>query len=1163
MELGGHLGTLFVDIVARNKMKGEIGRIGNQMRAAGRVMTRYVTLPIIAAGAMAVKTAAEFETSMRQIAVATGAPQKELRIMEKLAIKLGADTIYSANEAAEAMLELAKSGINPAQIRAGALKETLNLAAASGLDMANSAVVMGTTLNAFHLPATRAKEAVDALAGAANASSAEVSDITLALQQVSAMAYQSGLSIQETSAVLAVFADAGIRGSDAGTSFKVFLQRLNPVTGKAKELMEELGMSFYKNNGEMKPMVGIVKELQSKLSGMTQKQRMSTMQVLFGTDAIRAAAVLYDQGVKGMKKYIKETSEVGAASKMAAARMGGIAGAIEQLRGSVETAGLIIGKLLAPSIRLVAGALKKMFNAFSALPKPTQKMIILFAALLAVVGPLLIVLGLMASGISVLMSTALLPFILIIAKVAIAVAAVIAVGYILSKMWKYLIPVMKPVITAFGHLWDALKELWDLIKPLMIPVLKVLAAIVGGALLIAFAGLALVLAVIVNVISGVIKVFVGLGKVIWGVGEILWGFITGNRKLMAKGVKDMTAGFSLMGEGARDAVVGSAKAIYDIIKGTVEGIGGMLGKSMSKAADEADKGGKQTGKKYSEGHARETKKGRDKEDKEVDKAHDDRKDEAEKQGEEVGAAYADGMEGGLLGRSALMGGGDKTKAEKADDAELKANLNRREAFWKAIVKGDFEGARKQMRIAEKFQKEADRLRGKGQKETERKQKTHQTKRIGLFRAFGRLSNRILRTNLNTQSGIFLLSRKRRLALQRAFQKRERFAARNHNVMLTNIFRFFKNQVANLDRMFNVRKANRRKGHNTRERNITKYHWTRILFIVGMALFGPAGLLNLHLIFGRRLMNYIRGAFVRQRTVTRRHWTLVNFLTMTGFARVFRTMRTGIIRFGRWLVRVPKYFYNMVMRGSGWLYRAGKALVNRMIKGIKDRIKAITDTGKKTAKATLKGYKRGGKNAGKKGKEAGDNIRKGFKKGTKKSGKDGKKAGKATGEGFKKGSIKGQLEAGKKTAKEFIKGLRKRLGISSPSTEARKLGVSVHRGFTAGVGWKQLKTTSAENMGKVTKAMRNKLQKFSKWLKGLPKHWKNLLLLNAHYLGEAGIQLAKVLIGAVKSRLGIKSPSKEFERLGRFMIMGLIRGLGQKGLMEIINKHMGGFEEFAT
>jgi hypothetical protein len=271
--------------------------------------------------------------------------------------------------------------------------------------------------------------------------------------------------------------------------------------------MEELGLSFYKSNGEMKPLVGIVKELQTKLGGMTQKQRMATMQILFGTDAVRAAAVLYDQGAEGMKKYIKETSAAGSASKMAAARMGGIAGALEQLRGSIETAGLIIGKLLAPSIRAVAGMLKRLFNAFSALPKPVQKMIVLFAALLAAIGPILLVLGLMASGISVLMSGALLPFLTILGQIALVIAGLVAVGYLFSKMWKYLRPVLSPVIDAFSNLWDSLRELYMLIKPMLLPVLKVLAGIVGGAILIAFANLAMLLAVVVNVIAGVIKIF--------------------------------------------------------------------------------------------------------------------------------------------------------------------------------------------------------------------------------------------------------------------------------------------------------------------------------------------------------------------------------------------------------------------------------------------------------------------------------------------------------------------------------------------------------------------------------------------------------------------------------------------------------------------------------
>ena len=589
---------------------------------------------------------------------------------------------------------------------------------------------------------------------------------------------------------------------------------------------------------------------------------------------------------------------------------------------------------------MVAGFLKKLFNAFSALPKPTQKMIILFAAILAVVGPLLIMFGLMASAVSVIMSHALLPFVLILAKVALVVGIVVAVGYVLSKMWKYLVPVMKPVLTAFGHLWDSIKELYGLLKPLLIPALKLVAAIVGGVLLVAFGGLALVLAVIVNVIAGVIKIFVGLGKVIWGVGEILWGFITGNRKLMAKGVKDMTAGFALMGEGAMNAVVDSAKAIYDIIKGTVEGIGGMLGKSMNKAADEAEKGGKETGKKYSEGHSKETEKGRKKEDKARWKAFDKREKEAEKQGERESAAYLSGVEGGLVGTQFKV----STPKQKADEEELKASLARRKAYWEAFVKGDFEAAKKLLDIADKHQKNADRFRGIGNKKGLKDQKDYEYKRAGIAFRGGDIVNDILKRSLNKQSGIFLLSRKQRLALQKGFQVREQFAQRNHNKTMAAIFRFFKNQIAALDRLFMGQERNRRVAQNTQTRSATRWHWSRILFITSMALFGPAGLINMHLLFGARILAWLRGAFNTQRNTTRTHWTITNILTRLGLTRVFLTMRTMILNFGRWLVRVPKMFYNFIMRGANWLYRAGRNLVNRMIKGIKDRLKGILGAG---------------------------------------------------------------------------------------------------------------------------------------------------------------------------------------------------------------------------
>jgi TP901 family phage tail tape measure protein len=367
--------------------------IGKSMSNVGKSLSMNVTLPLTLLGAASVRTAADFEVAMAQVAVATDTPVSGLQNLSDLAKQLGADTIFSANEAAQAMLELAKAGINPAQIEAGALSNTLNLAAASGMQLAESAVVMSAGMNTFNLSAKDSTSIVDALAGAANASAADVSDIALALQQTGQQAVASGLTIQETTAALAAFADAGVRGSDAGTSFKTFLQRLNPVSAEAAKTMKQLGIEFFDSSGNMKDLTDIAGEVQKGFKGLTQEQRLAAMQTIFGSDALRAANILYDEGSIGIAKYITATSESGTAAEMAAARNSGLAGALEALKGSMETAALVIGETLAPTIKTVAGALQDFFNGFTKLNTSTQKAIVFFGGLVAVLGPALFIFG--------------------------------------------------------------------------------------------------------------------------------------------------------------------------------------------------------------------------------------------------------------------------------------------------------------------------------------------------------------------------------------------------------------------------------------------------------------------------------------------------------------------------------------------------------------------------------------------------------------------------------------------------------------------------------------------------------------------------------------------------------------------------------------------------
>jgi hypothetical protein len=376
-----------------NKFVAGTSGIGKSMSNMGKSLSMNVTLPLTLLGAASVRTAADFEVAMAQVAVATDTPVSGLKNLSDLAKQLGADTIFSANEAAQAMLELSKAGITPAEISSGALANTLNLAAASGMALADSAIVMSAGMNTFNLGASDSVSIVDALAGAANASAADVSDIAMALQQTGQQAVASGLTIQETTAALAAFADAGVRGSDAGTSFKTFLQRLNPVSAEAASTMKKLGIEFFDSSGNMKDLTGIAGEVQKGFQGLTQESRLAAMQTIFGSDALRAANILYDEGATGIGKYIAATTESGSAQEMADARMSGLSGALESLKGSMETAALVIGEQLAPTIMRVAEGLQKFFNGFTKLNPVTQKAIIFFGGLVAVLGPLLFLLG--------------------------------------------------------------------------------------------------------------------------------------------------------------------------------------------------------------------------------------------------------------------------------------------------------------------------------------------------------------------------------------------------------------------------------------------------------------------------------------------------------------------------------------------------------------------------------------------------------------------------------------------------------------------------------------------------------------------------------------------------------------------------------------------------
>ncbi len=408
---------------------------GQKIAGAGEKMLP-ATLAIGAVGGAAVKTASDFETSMSQTAGALNVPMDKMGSLRDLAMDMGAKTQFSATEAGNAMTELAKGGLTEADIKSGALKSTMDLAASSGMELGDAANTVVQAMGGFGLSAKDSAQAVNALAGAAAASSTDVAPLADALSQCAAQAHTAGWSIQDTTAVLGAFADAGITGSDAGTSLKTMLQRLGAPTGAAAKEMKSLGINVWDSSGHMKDAGGIAQELQSKMGGLSDKQKQAALTTIFGSDATRAATVLMGEGSTGLAKYTKATNDQTAASRLANSQMGPTEKAMEQLKGSLETAAISIGTMLLPMVQKLTGFVKGLADSFSALNPQQQQIILTILGITAAIGPLLILIGKLATGIGgIAQGIAFLIKHPIVAGILIAIAAIAALVIAVKHLW--------------------------------------------------------------------------------------------------------------------------------------------------------------------------------------------------------------------------------------------------------------------------------------------------------------------------------------------------------------------------------------------------------------------------------------------------------------------------------------------------------------------------------------------------------------------------------------------------------------------------------------------------------------------------------------------------------------------------------------------------------
>ena len=332
-------------------MLASSGAAGGLGRSIAFASTSFLTGAGIVAGIRAaIGITAQFQKQLNVLQAVTGASNEQLGQLSAKAKALGADLSLpatSAADAAEAMTELAKGGLSVSNTMSAA-KGVLQLSAAAQIDNASAATITARALNAFGLAGTQAVHVADVLANAANVSTGEITDMALALQQSGAVAHQFGLSISETAAAISIMANAGIVGSDAGTSLKTFLQRIVPVSSQARKEMSALGVEFKDIHGNILPLPQILDNYKSALQNLSPAQRQAALQIIFGTDAIRAANILINQGGAGLLNMTGLLDRQGAAAKLAGAQMKGLSGAWQGFTSNIQTAAINLGEKVLP-----------------------------------------------------------------------------------------------------------------------------------------------------------------------------------------------------------------------------------------------------------------------------------------------------------------------------------------------------------------------------------------------------------------------------------------------------------------------------------------------------------------------------------------------------------------------------------------------------------------------------------------------------------------------------------------------------------------------------------------------------------------------------------------------------------------------------------------------
>lgn len=487
--------------------------LGAGLKTVGQNLTKYATVPLVGLGTASVATAATFEKSMSNVQALSGATGKDLEDLTNIAKEMGAKTQFSASEAADALGYMALAGWDSSQ-SISALPGVLDLAAASGMGLADASDLVTDYLSAFGQEADQAGRMADVLAYAQANSNTTTQGLGEAFKNCAVNANAFGLDIEQTTALLGKLGDQGLKGSEAGTALNAVMRDMSSKMKDGAIAIGDASVKITDANGNFLSMSEIVAGVQKATDGLSESEKMVALQSTFTADSIKAMGILMNTGADSIENFTNELyNSNGAASEMAATMNDNLSGQITTLKSALEGAAISIGTALMPVIKQLVEWINSLVTWFNNLNPSIQTAIVVIGGIVAAIGPVLLIIGQLTIAISGLISffgaggvgAGILSAAIgaLSGPVGIAIAiitALIAIGVLLynnwdtikakcSEVWNAIVQtitiVWNNIKASTSEVWNNITSIlsgaWNAIKSVTQPVVDFIKSIVSSA----------------------------------------------------------------------------------------------------------------------------------------------------------------------------------------------------------------------------------------------------------------------------------------------------------------------------------------------------------------------------------------------------------------------------------------------------------------------------------------------------------------------------------------------------------------------------------------------------------------------------------------------------------------------------------------------------------